>query len=44
MPGLGAPKDVVAKLNAKVVRALEDPTVRARLAALGQQVFPRDAT
>jgi tripartite-type tricarboxylate transporter receptor subunit TctC len=38
----GTPSDIVAKLNAAVVSALADPTVRARLADLGQEVAPRD--
>ena len=38
----GTPGDVVAKLNAAVVSALADPTVRARLADLGQEVTPRE--
>ena len=38
----GTPKPVVAKLNAAVVDALADATVRARLAGLGQEIFPRD--
>ena len=38
----GTPKDVVAKLNAAVVDALADPAVRARLADLGQEIFPRE--
>jgi tripartite-type tricarboxylate transporter receptor subunit TctC len=38
----GTPKNVIAKLNAAVVDALADPTVRARLADLGQEIFPRD--
>ena len=36
----GTPKDIVAKLNSAVVAALADPTVRRRLADIGQQVFP----
>jgi tripartite-type tricarboxylate transporter receptor subunit TctC len=36
------PKNIVAKLNAAVVEALADPGVRARLAAVGQEIFPRD--
>jgi tripartite-type tricarboxylate transporter receptor subunit TctC len=36
----GTPKDVIAKLNAVVVDALVDPTVRRRLADLGQDVYP----
>lgn len=38
----GTPADVAAKLNAAVVDALADATVRARLADLGQQIYPRD--
>jgi tripartite-type tricarboxylate transporter receptor subunit TctC len=37
-----APKDVVAKLNAAVVSALADASVRKRLAGIGQEIFPRD--
>jgi tripartite-type tricarboxylate transporter receptor subunit TctC len=38
----GTPKNITAKLNAAVMDALADPTVRARLADLGQEVVPRD--
>ena len=38
----GAQKDVVAKLNAAVVAALADASVQKRLAAIGQEIFPRD--
>jgi tripartite-type tricarboxylate transporter receptor subunit TctC len=38
----GAPKNIVAKINAAVMDALADPTVRARLADVGQEIFPRD--
>jgi tripartite-type tricarboxylate transporter receptor subunit TctC len=38
----GAPKDVIAKLNAAVVATLADPTVRRRLADLGQEIPPRE--
>jgi tripartite-type tricarboxylate transporter receptor subunit TctC len=38
----GTPKDIVARLNTAVVEALADPGVRARLAELGQQVYPRE--
>jgi tripartite-type tricarboxylate transporter receptor subunit TctC len=38
----GTPKDVIARLNAAAVVALADPAVRARLVALGQEIFPRD--
>ena len=38
----GTPPTVIAKLNAAVVDSLADPGVRARLADLGQEIFPRD--
>jgi tripartite-type tricarboxylate transporter receptor subunit TctC len=38
----GTPKPIVAKLHAAVVEALADATVRARLADIGQQIFPRE--
>ena len=38
----GTPPDVIAKLNAAVVHALADPTVRARLAQSGQDTYPLD--
>jgi len=38
----GTPKDIIAKLNAAVVGALADTTVRQRLAEMGQEVWPRD--
>jgi tripartite-type tricarboxylate transporter receptor subunit TctC len=38
----GTPEDVIAKLNRAVVEALADPTVRTRLAGLGQGLFPRE--
>jgi tripartite-type tricarboxylate transporter receptor subunit TctC len=38
----GTAKDIVARLNAAVVEALADAGVRARLAELGQQVYPRE--
>jgi tripartite-type tricarboxylate transporter receptor subunit TctC len=44
--GLWAPKgtsqDIIAKLNSAIVDALADGNVRARLADLGQGIFPRD--
>ena len=44
--GLWAPahprKDVVAKLNTAAVEALANPAVRARLAAICQEIFPPD--
>jgi tripartite-type tricarboxylate transporter receptor subunit TctC len=36
----GTPKDVVARLDAAVQAALADLTVRQRLEALGQEIFP----
>ena len=36
------PKTVIAKLSAAVVDALADPTVRKRLADVGQDIFPRE--
>jgi tripartite-type tricarboxylate transporter receptor subunit TctC len=36
------PRAVIAKLNAAVVDALADPSVRARLADLGEEIFPRE--
>jgi len=38
----GTPQEIVAKLNSAVVEALADPTVRQRLTAIGQEIFPRD--
>ena len=35
-------KNITTKLNAAVMDALADPTVRARLADLGQEILPRD--
>jgi tripartite-type tricarboxylate transporter receptor subunit TctC len=37
----GTPKTVTIKLNAAVMEALADPTVRGRLADLAQEIFPR---
>jgi tripartite-type tricarboxylate transporter receptor subunit TctC len=36
------PKDMIARLNAATVAALADPAVRARLADLAQDIFPRE--
>jgi tripartite-type tricarboxylate transporter receptor subunit TctC len=36
------PKTVIAKLNAAIVDALADSTVRQRLTEMGQEIFPRD--
>jgi tripartite-type tricarboxylate transporter receptor subunit TctC len=38
----GTAKDAVGKLNAAVVEALADPSVRARIAENGREIFPRD--
>jgi tripartite-type tricarboxylate transporter receptor subunit TctC len=38
----GTPKPIIEKLNAAVVDALADPTVRARLSELGQELYARD--
>ena len=38
----GTPKNITAKLNAAVMDALSAPTARARLADLGQEIFPSD--
>ncbi len=38
----GTPKTVIAKLNRAVADALSDSNVRARLAAPGQEIFPRE--
>jgi len=36
----GTPKAIIAKLNRAVIEALADPTVRSRLADLGQEIYP----
>jgi tripartite-type tricarboxylate transporter receptor subunit TctC len=38
----GTPKEIIAKLNAAVIQALDDPTLRQRLLDLGQDIPPRD--
>jgi tripartite-type tricarboxylate transporter receptor subunit TctC len=38
----GTPKNIIATLNAAVMDALADTTVRARLADLAQEIFPHD--
>jgi tripartite-type tricarboxylate transporter receptor subunit TctC len=38
----GTPKNVVDRLDAAVQATLADPTVRQRLEALGQVIFPRE--
>jgi tripartite-type tricarboxylate transporter receptor subunit TctC len=36
----GTPKDIVDKLNAEVMKAIESPDVRERLAKLGAEPMP----
>jgi tripartite-type tricarboxylate transporter receptor subunit TctC len=36
----GTPADIVMKLNSAIVRAMADPSVRRRLADLGQEIYP----
>ena len=38
----GTPKDIIAKLNAAAVEALNDPGVRKQLEKLGLQMPPKD--
>jgi tripartite-type tricarboxylate transporter receptor subunit TctC len=38
----GTPRDIIGKLNAAAVDALADGGLRARLADLGQEIFPRE--
>jgi tripartite-type tricarboxylate transporter receptor subunit TctC len=35
-------KNIITKINAAVMEAVADPKVQARLADLGQEIFPRD--
>ena len=36
----GTPSNIVTELNKIIVRAMADPTVRQRLAGLGQEIYP----
>ncbi|MGZ5895900.1 MAG: Bug family tripartite tricarboxylate transporter substrate binding protein [Xanthobacteraceae bacterium] len=38
----GTPKDIIDRLNAAIVEALADSTVKEKLGALGQEIWPRD--
>jgi tripartite-type tricarboxylate transporter receptor subunit TctC len=38
----GTPKAIIERLNAAAVTALADPAVRARFAAIGQEIPPRE--
>ena len=36
----GMPKDIVTKLNKAIVQTMADPSVRRKLADLGQEIYP----
>ena len=36
----GTPSNIVTELNKAIVRTMADPTVRQRLAGLGQEIYP----
>jgi len=38
----GTPRDIIGKLNAAVVDALDDQAVRSRIADLGYEFFPHE--
>ena len=38
----GTPKEIIGKLNAAVVEALDDQAVRSRMVDLGYDLFPRE--
>jgi tripartite-type tricarboxylate transporter receptor subunit TctC len=38
----GTPQPIMDKLSAAVIEALADPAVRAKVAALGHEIFPRE--
>lgn len=38
----GTPKEIVARLNDALVKALADPNIRKRLTETSQEIFPRD--
>ena len=38
----GTPRDIVSKLNAALVQALTDPTIKALFNDLGQEIYPRE--
>jgi tripartite-type tricarboxylate transporter receptor subunit TctC len=38
----GTPKHIIDRLNNAVIESLADPTVRKRLADIGQEIYPRD--
>jgi hypothetical protein len=42
VPIKATPAGIIAKLNPTVVDALADPSVRQRLAEIGQEIFPRE--
>jgi tripartite-type tricarboxylate transporter receptor subunit TctC len=38
----GAQKEIIAKLNSAVQAVLAEPSLRTRIAELGQEIFPRE--
>ena len=38
----GTPKDIITKVNAAIAASLADPAIRAKLTAVGQDIFPPD--
>lgn len=38
----GTPKEIIDRLNVAIVDALADPSVKEKLGALGQEIWPRD--
>jgi tripartite-type tricarboxylate transporter receptor subunit TctC len=38
---VGVPKAIIAKLNTAIMDALADPAAQAKLAELGQEIYPR---
>jgi tripartite-type tricarboxylate transporter receptor subunit TctC len=38
----GAPRTIIARLNAAVLETMADPAVRQRLTDIGQEIFPRE--
>ena len=36
------PREIVSKLNRAAIEAVGDPSVRQRLADIGQEIFPRE--
>jgi tripartite-type tricarboxylate transporter receptor subunit TctC len=38
----GTPRDIVAKINAAVSQALDDPALKKRFSDIGQEIWPKD--